>query len=128
MRSMLVALCVVARSQIVHDKVAHQGLASLNVRDVARISEEGCLLKEVRSLSLAEVNVDLLEVMGAVVTGDTREIDAEKNLAVKNRQFVVGIDLMNLAKVIAVLHLPGLAFYMFADDRIHRSDDQVALG
>ena len=108
--------------------MAHEGLAPLNVGNIARVSEEGCLLKEVRPLSLAEVNVDLLEMMGSVVTRDTRKIDAEKNLAVKNRQFVVGIDLMNLAKVITMLYLPGLAFDMLANDRIHRSHHQVALG
>ena len=76
-------------------------------------------MKEVRPLSLAEVNIDLLEVVASVVTRNTREVDAEKNLPVKNRQLVVCVELMDLAEVVAMLHLPGFALHVFADDRIH---------
>ena len=89
-------------------KCAHDRFGPLDVRDVAGAAEEGGLLEKVRALLLAQVDVDLLEVAAAVVAGDAGEIDAEEDLAEQNRQFVVGVDLMNLPQVVAGPTCPGL--------------------
>jgi hypothetical protein len=40
----------------------------------------------------------------------------------------VGVELVDFAKIIAMLDLPGLALNVFPDDRIYRSHNQITLG
>src|SRR5262245_44854870 len=96
--------------------------------NVPRVPEKRGLLKEIRTLFLAEVDINLLEMVSAIVAGDTGQVNTEKNLPIQNCQLVMCVKLVDLAEVVPMFHLSGFAFYMFADNRIYRCDHQVALG
>ena len=47
---------------------------------------------------LAQIDVDLFEVAAAVVAADAGEIDPQEDLAEQDRDFVVGVGLVDLAR------------------------------
>ena len=123
-----VGLGVVPRRQVIHQGVAHDGFGALDVRNVAGIAKEPRLLEKVRSLLPAQVDVDLLQVSGAVMTGDAGQIHAQEDPAVENGQLVVGVDLMDLSEVVWALLLSRLTFDVLAHDGIYRRHHEVTLG
>ena len=118
---------IVARVVVVDQELARLRLAVLPVHQVARPAEERGVAEELAAGLAAQPEVDLLEVPGAVVAGDARQVDAQERLRVEDGQLVVGVELLHHPEVAAVVGL-RLALHVLAGDHVRRRHDGVALG
>src|SRR6185369_4259413 len=107
----------------------HAEFGFVNPLDVAGVTEERRLLEEIAPFLVAQINVDLFQVAGAVVAADAGEIDPQENLAEQDGNFIVRVGLVDLVEIVAVVgSQPGLTFHMLADDRVYSRNHVVALG
>src|SRR5262249_35777043 len=63
----------------------------LPVHDLPRLAVEPSLLKELLSCLACQIQIDLLEMMLAVVTGNASQVHAEKYFGISNSKLVDGI-------------------------------------
>ena len=61
------------------------------------------------------------------MAGNAGEIDAEKQLAEQDREFVVRIELVNLSQVVAIVFFARFAFDVLAHDGVGGGHDKIAL-
>ncbi len=117
---------VVAGSEIVNQEFIRFDVAVLPVHEVASPAQESGLAVEIVPGLAGEVDIDLLEVVHAVVAGDAGQVEAEEGLAVQDRQLVMGVELMHHAHVPTVVWL-GLALDMLPSDYIGSGQSVAAL-
>src|SRR5262249_36962617 len=84
------------------------------------------VLEEIRAFLARKPTVDLLQMAFSVVARNARDIDAEESLGVKDRQLVIGIELLHHAEIVAVVWL-RFALYVLTRDDVGSRDDVIAL-